>query len=572
MKKIIIIFIFSLVSGLGFAQQFPLQSQYQFNYATINPAVVGENNFYRARASFRDQWGGLTDNPISTQILTVTKGFGNNGLGITVFSDKTGGLFNKTGASISYSHKVRFERSDLSFGVSGGADKINLSYTDDPAVLSNDDIIPEITFGVYYTYNDIKLGVSVPGLLNANMQISESNENTIDRHFYTMLSYQKKINKTWSVYPSILVKTTANHNQIDANVNFKVKNTLWFGSSYRQDFGPTLYIGIDFGKLLSVYSFDISTNKVADYSNGSHEFTLGYDFLPNDFLNDNLVKEEETLTVSLNDRDRDKDGVEDKFDMCPDVPGDILTNGCPDSDKDGIPDKYDLCPQLYGSIGIQGCPELTSEEIGIIIKAINNLHFDKNMSEIKYESYSSLTDIAVLMHLNPHLLLLIEGHASPDGPTFYNLSLSARRAKSVQKFLISRGVNKSKLVIDFHGEEVPLNVNKTKTERESNRRVEFSIKYHLLDINDVADVKNEYDSLLNYFDSNQGETNKEEDEVDVEEEMPMDAAPEMEEGEEMEAPLEAPVEEEVVDEDEDIEDEDETTEMYETEDEEVVDE
>ena len=141
MKKIIIIFIFSLVSGLGFAQQFPLQSQYQFNYATINPAVVGENNFYRARASFRDQWGGLTDNPISTQILTVTKGFGNNGLGITVFSDKTGGLFNKTGASISYSHKVRFERSDLSFGVSGGADKINLSYTDDPAVLSNDDII-----------------------------------------------------------------------------------------------------------------------------------------------------------------------------------------------------------------------------------------------------------------------------------------------------------------------------------------------------------------------------------------------------------------------------------------------
>ena len=323
---------------------------------------------------------------------------------------------------------------------------------------------------------------------------------------------------------------------------------------------------------LSVYSYDISTNKAANYSSGSHEFTLGYDFLPNDFLNDNLVKEEETLTVSLNDRDRDKDGVEDKFDMCPDVPGDILTNGCPDSDKDGIPDKYDLCPQLYGSIGIQGCPELTSEEIGIIIKAINNLHFDKNMSEIKYESYSSLTDIAVLMHLNPHLLLLIEGHASPDGPAFYNLSLSARRAKSVQKFLISRGVNKSKLVIDFHGEEVPLNVNKTKTERESNRRVEFSIKYHLLDINDVADVKNEYDSLLNYFDSNQGETNKEEDEVDVEEEMPMDAAPEMEEGEEMEAPLEAPVEEEVVDEDEDIEDEDETTEMYETEDEEVVDE
>ena len=254
--------------------------------------------------------------------------------------------------------------------------------------------------------------------------------------------------------------------------------------------------------------------------------------------------------------------------MCPDVPGDILTNGCPDFDKDGIPDKYDLCPQLYGSIGVQGCPELTSEEIGIIIKAINNLHFDKNMSEIKYESYSSLTDIAVLMHLNPHLLLLIEGHASPDGPTFYNLSLSARRAKSVQKFLISRGVNKSKLVIDFHGEEVPLNVNKTKTERESNRRVEFSIKYHLLDINDVADVKNEYDSLLNYFDSNQGETNKEEDEVDVEEEVEdeevVDEEEDIKEGEEDIKEGEEDIkegEEDIEEDEEDIEDEVEDEEM-----------
>ena len=560
MKKIKIIFIFSVISIFGFAQQFPLQSQYQFNYATINPAVVGENNFYRARASFRDQWVGLTDNPISTQILTVTKGFGNNGLGITVFSDKTGGAFNKSGASLSYSHKVKFEKSNFYLGIAAGAAKINLSAIGDPAILSESDVVPEITFGAYYTIKDIKLGISIPGLLGTNMQLTESTENTIDRHFYTMLAYSKVLNKNWSLHPSILVKSTSFHSQIDINVNFKLKNKLWLGASYRKDFGPTLYIGIDFGKLLSVYSFDISTNKVADYSNGSHEFTLGYDFIKEDFLNLNELKEDR-LDVKINDRDCD--GVEDKFDMCPDVPGDILTNGCPDFDKDGIPDKYDLCPQLYGSIGVQGCPELTSEEIGIIIKAINNLHFDKNMSEIKYESYSSLTDIAVLMHLNPHLLLLIEGHASPDGPAFYNLSLSARRAKSVQKFLISRGVNKSKLVIDFHGEEVPLNVNKTKTERESNRRVEFSIKYHLLDINDVADVKNEYDSLLNYFDSNQGETNKEEDEVDVEEEVE----------EEVEDVVEEVEDEEVVDEEdeEDIEEDEEDIED-EVEDEEVVDE
>ena len=58
--------------------------------------------------------------------------------------------------------------------------------------------------------------------------------------------------------------------------------------------------------------------------------------------------------------------------------------------------------------------------------------------------------------------------------------------ESVQKFLISRGVNKSKLVIDFHGEEVPLNVNKTKTERErlilKLETIELNIDQRFLDL------------------------------------------------------------------------------------------
>ena len=84
MKKISLLILISVLATIGFAQQFPLQSQYQFNYPTINPAASGENDFYRARASFREQWVGLTDKPISTQILTITKGFGSNGLGITI--------------------------------------------------------------------------------------------------------------------------------------------------------------------------------------------------------------------------------------------------------------------------------------------------------------------------------------------------------------------------------------------------------------------------------------------------------------------------------------------------------
>lgn len=499
MRKISLLILVSVFVTIGFAQQFPLQSQYQFNYPTINPAASGEKDFYRARASFREQWVGLTDNPISTQILTVTKGFGVNGLGITVFSDKTGGAFNKSGAAISYSHKVKFEGSNLYFGVSGGASKINLAAINDPALLSNDDVIPEFNFGMYYTFKELKIGVSIPGLLATNMELSGSAENIVDRHFYSMISYDKKLSNDWTAHPSILVKTTSNHNQIDANINFKLKNKLWFGTSYRQDFGPTIYVGIDFGKLLSVYSLDISTNEVADYSNGSHELTFGYDFIPDSEL-ETRNRKEENLEEEI--KDKDKDGVVDDEDLCPDVSGDKNAYGCPDFDEDGIPDKFDLCPHLFGNANTQGCPDLSTAEYLILTRALADLNFDFDKDLIKQESYITLTDLTLLMHKNPKIYLLIQGHASAEGTASYNLSLSARRAKAVQNFFISRGINKGRLIIDFYGEDTPLNKNATEQERADNRRVEFDIKYHLYDDFSAEDLQEEFDSLLNTINNN----------------------------------------------------------------------
>lgn len=491
MKKINLLILASVLFCSGFAQQFPLQSQYQFNYATINPAANGENDFYRARASFREQWVGfLEEGAISTQILTVTKRFDNNGVGLTVFSDKTGGIFNKTGYAVSYSQRVKFERSDLFLGISAGSSKINFGSPNDPSFNNTDQSnVPEVAFGVYYVYNDFKFGVSVPGLLQKDIEISNSDENTIDRHLYTMVSYQKKINEDWSVYPSILFKTTANHNQIDANINFKIKNTLWFGTSYRQDFGPTIYAGVDLGKLLSVFSVDIETNEVADYSSGSYELTFGYDFIP-------VEEVEQEISEKGLIFDKDKDGVQDEDDICPTEYGDAYANGCPDFDKDGVPDKFDLCPNLFGNTKKQGCPELTANEQRILNNALAGFKFKRGKNTLEYESYSTLNKLVILMHSNPGIYLLINGFASSEGTEAYNLSLSANRAKTVQNFFLERGISRNRLVMDFYGEESPLNSNITEEEKADNRRVEFDIKYHLYDINTASDLKNEYDASL----------------------------------------------------------------------------
>ncbi len=55
--------------------------------------------------------------------------------------------------------------------------------------------------------------------------------------------------------------------------------------------------------------------------------------------------------------DRDKDGITDKEDQCPDEPGTVAAFGCPDSDGDGVPNKVDDCPNEAGKPLLAGCPD-----------------------------------------------------------------------------------------------------------------------------------------------------------------------------------------------------------------------
>ena len=125
----------------------------------------------------------------------------------------------------------------------------------------------------YVAIKDWRFGLSVPGILNANMEFSNSSENQITSHFYTMISYTKKLNDEWFFYPSLLIKNAEQHQQVDANLNVRFKNRFWFGASYRtspneeskirEAFGPSFYVGIDLGRLFTIYSHDISSGNIS---------------------------------------------------------------------------------------------------------------------------------------------------------------------------------------------------------------------------------------------------------------------------------------------------------------------
>jgi outer membrane protein OmpA-like peptidoglycan-associated protein len=63
------------------------------------------------------------------------------------------------------------------------------------------------------------------------------------------------------------------------------------------------------------------------------------------------------LSFRFGGKDTDGDGIYDKNDACPEVPGLEAFNGCPDSDGDGIEDAKDDCPNEAGLAEYNGCPD-----------------------------------------------------------------------------------------------------------------------------------------------------------------------------------------------------------------------
>jgi outer membrane protein OmpA-like peptidoglycan-associated protein len=171
--------------------------------------------------------------------------------------------------------------------------------------------------------------------------------------------------------------------------------------------------------------------------------------------------------------DRDGDGIPDKDDKCPDKPGPKKYEGCPDTDGDGIPDHLDKCPYHPGPASNHGCPLAIKEQKKITI--LKKIFFDFNRDVIKSESYPVLDAVVDILKEHPRIRIRIEGHTDDVGTEDYNLDLSRRRARSVANYLVSKGIDRSRLSYQGHGKSQPLVTGSSPDDRAQNRRVEFII-------------------------------------------------------------------------------------------------
>ena len=210
----------------------------------------------------------------------------------------------------------------------------------------------------------------------------------------------------WNISPSLSYLTigryldnnfslnlSGTYNQIEKYGSQKVDNLDYFNLSLGVDYSlaeplnlnkiePTFGVGAGY-TWLEEGPFNSNGNGDSNEVNstGSFNTSLGLTYWANDYIglslkttynyvmpdNTDLVQQHFRhslgLTVRFGGSDTDGDGIQDKKDACPDVPGLEAFNGCPDTDGDGIQDSEDSCPDAAGLAEFKGCPD--TDEDGV---------------------------------------------------------------------------------------------------------------------------------------------------------------------------------------------------------------
>jgi len=101
--------------------------------------------------------------------------------------------------------------------------------------------------------------------------------------------------------------------------------------------------------------------------------------------------------------------------------------------------------------------------------------FDFDKAVLKPEGKAKLDDlVGKVKGINLEVIIAV-GHTDSVGSDAYNQKLSIKRSEAVKAYLVSKGIEKSRVYTEGKGEKQPVADNKTGEGRSKNRRVEIEV-------------------------------------------------------------------------------------------------
>lgn len=212
--------------------------------------------------------------------------------------------------------------------------------TVDTNQVKTDTLFRNSTF--YTNYIEVPLNVTL------KLKMSKKTSFLLSAGPYLAFFYNgKETNETRTVVNnSVVYKQNESNIQVGKNANSVTTFDAGVNARVGFEFGNVMLTGFFSQGLVNFYEVPYD----ATFKHRVVGASLGF------WLNKKVV-----LTT-----DRDNDGVPDKSDGCPDVPGSVKAGGCPDRDGDGVADEVDKCPDVPGEARYRGCPVPDRDHDGII--------------------------------------------------------------------------------------------------------------------------------------------------------------------------------------------------------------
>ena len=270
-------------------QDVPLFTHYYANPYIYNPAYAGIEGRPTVSLTHRQQWIGVEDAPVTSNLTFHTPVVGGFSMGLNVTQDKYG-IFTSSGGLLSFAYSVPLGFNQyVSFGLSGGAKYQNIDFTDvdlnDPAIGRQEPSTRlDGNAGLAYHIGGFSLGVSLQNIFETKTYPTEPFDKGslgLIRNYMITADYMLYFGNDQFIFqPFGSYRSFEGYeSQYEAGGIIHLKHLLWVGGSYRQDFGNIGMLGIKLKSAFSVaYAYEMPAAEANGINKTSHEIHLNLAF------------------------------------------------------------------------------------------------------------------------------------------------------------------------------------------------------------------------------------------------------------------------------------------------------
>ena len=285
-SRIYLVSLMLICSIYVFGQQQAMFTQYMFNGLALNPAYAGSHESISMTALARVQWVGVDGAPNTQTFSAHTPVPGTQAAFGGVFVRDEIGITTQNGFFLSYAYRIKVsDQGTFSMGLQGGISNFDNNYSElgviDDSPLSGNFSAwkPNFGTGVYFYNQRFYAGVSVPFLLNQELETSDSNNPSEQiRHYFATAGTVFPISPLVKLKPSILLKMVEGAPiEMDINANLILDETIWIGLSYRSGDSMDALLEFQVSPQFRVgYAYDWTLSDFNQVNSGSHELALNY--------------------------------------------------------------------------------------------------------------------------------------------------------------------------------------------------------------------------------------------------------------------------------------------------------